>query len=281
MRISKSTLKLLCGAAITLASCKRPQSSVQAPLTAPNQPASANDEISLGSAAFQSGDYDSALEHFNKAIVAAPKDPKPLVMRAEVFQKKHDLEHAFADLTEAIRVAPPDDPNPYEQRATVRAATGNLPGVIDDLNAAIRIDPTHFKDYINRGFAYEQMGQIDKALADYMKAHEVNDKSALPHEYMGGIYLKEGKDAEALAEMNKAVETAPGLSEAYLNRGAVFLKTGKWDDAIRDYTDAIRFDPRSADAYMDRAKAFDRKGEKEKAQADRAKAKALGAAARD
>ncbi len=217
----------------------------------------------------QSGDFDAALEHFNKAVAASHGDPKPLVYRAEIYQRRHDYERAFSDLTEAIRVAPTDDPNPYQQRASVRAATGNLPGVIEDLNEAIRIDPRHVKDFINRGFAHEQMDHLDRARADYEKAHEVEPKSPLPYEYLSGLDLKEGKNAEALERMNKAVEIAPGMSEVHLNRGAVLLKSGRVDEAIKDYADAIHLDPRSADAYQARATAYDRNGEADKAKADR------------
>lgn len=223
----------------------------------------------------QSGDFNAALEHFNKAVAASHRDPKPLVLRAEIYQRRHDYERAFSDLTEAIRVAPPDDPNPYQQRASVRAATGNFKGVIEDLDNAIRIDPRHVKDYINRGFAYEQMGQLEKARADYEMAHQVDAKSPLSYEYLGGLDLKEGKGAEALKRMNQAVETAPGMSEARLNRGVILMKLGRVDEAIKDYFDAIRLDPRSADAYQDRATAYERKGEAAKAKADREQAAKL------
>ena len=35
---------------------------------------------------------------------------------------------------------------------------------------AIEIDPNHFKAYLNRGFAFDKIGETDKAIADYSKA---------------------------------------------------------------------------------------------------------------
>jgi tetratricopeptide (TPR) repeat protein len=35
---------------------------------------------------------------------------------------------------------------------------------------ALEQNPQHFKAYFNRGFAYDKLGEIDKAINDYSKA---------------------------------------------------------------------------------------------------------------
>lgn len=41
---------------------------------------------------------------------------------------------------------------------------------IDFYTKALEQNPQHFKAYFNRGFAFDKLGEIDKAILDYSRA---------------------------------------------------------------------------------------------------------------
>jgi tetratricopeptide (TPR) repeat protein len=96
--------------------------------------------------------------------------------------------------------------------------------------------------YNNRGLAYKKQGELDKAIADY----------------------------------NKAIELDPQLAVAYYNRGKDYEDQGELDKAIADFTKAIELDPTDAVTYTNRGIAYRDQGELGKAEADFTKAKELG-----
>ena len=113
---------------------------------------------------------------------------------------------------------------------------------ITDLTNAIRGNPGYSRAYCNRGYAYLNKGDYDKAIADYTEAIRLN----------------------------------PGHAETYCNRGYAYFEKGDYDKAIADLTKAVRVNPQYALAYNNRGVAYDKKGEKSKAEADFAEAKRLG-----
>lgn len=113
---------------------------------------------------------------------------------------------------------------------------------MDESARRIGVDPNDFEAYNNRGLAYCDKEEYDKAITDYTKAIELN----------------------------------PKLANAYNNRGLVYFIRVEYDRAIGDYNEAIELDPKLAEAYRNRGNAYDARGEYDKAKADKKKAKELG-----
>ena len=120
----------------------------------------------------------------------------------------------------------------------------------------------------NRGAAYERKGDIDKAIADFTKAVEVNPKSARAYDFRGALYSKRNERDLAIADFEKAIAINPKYVNAYNNRGIVYGRKGEIEKAIADYTTAMEIDPKYTWAYNNRGLAYGRKGEIDKALAD-------------
>ncbi len=71
--------------------------------------------------------------------------------------------------------------------------------------------------------------------------------------FMKGIVDSDNGDLDrAIADYTKAIELDPKLLSAYINRGLAYDGKGNFDQAIADYTKAIELDPTFALAYIDR-----------------------------
>ena len=67
----------------------------------------------------------------------------------------------------------PDDASAYFKRAYAFDELGQHDRAIEDLDEAIRIDPTYAVAYNNRGVAYQSLGERELAERDFAKAKEL------------------------------------------------------------------------------------------------------------
>jgi tetratricopeptide (TPR) repeat protein len=80
--------------------------------------------------------------------------------------------------------------------------------------------------YYRRGNAYGKKGDLDRAIADYDKAIELDPKYVMAYNNRGIAYGKKGDFDSAIADLNKAIELDPKYVKAcpsseFLRRGAV------------------------------------------------------------
>ena len=129
---------------------------------------------------------------------------------------------------------------------------------------AIKVTDKNYLAYGNRGFAYCNKGEYDKALSDLDKAIAINPRDFLSYNNRGNIYAKvKGEYAKAISDYNKSIEINPRYAEAYNNRGNTYaVSEGDYDKAISDYNKAIEINPNYVDAYSNRGNVYSQgKGE--------------------
>ena len=68
----------------------------------------------------------------------------------------------------------------------------------------------------------------------------------------GVAYSDKGDTDRAIADFTEAIRLDPKYANAYVNRGVAYGDKGENDRAIADYTEAIRLDPKFAHAYCNR-----------------------------
>lgn len=112
------------------------------------------------------------------------------------------------------------------------------------LEAEQPVTPTSAEDYVQRGKARGDAGDLDGAIADTTAAIRLN----------------------------------PQLTDAYVQRGLARLAKRQWDYAIASFSEAIRIQPQRADAYAHRGQAREGKGDYRGALADYHKALEYGGA---
>ena len=122
--------------------------------------------------------------------------------------------------------------------------------------------------YYNRGVAYGDKGDYDRAIADYTKATKLIPKYASAYHNRGIAYNDKGEYDRAIADYTQAIKLNPKHASAYYNRGIAYGDKGDYDRAITDYKQAIKLDPKHASAYYNRGIAYGDKGDYDRAIAD-------------
>jgi tetratricopeptide (TPR) repeat protein len=122
--------------------------------------------------------------------------------------------------------------------------------------------------YYNRGLAKLEMGDYDRAIADFDAAIRLDPASAAAFNNRGGAWYAKGDQDRAIADFDKAIQLDPACAFAYHNRGEVWRDKGDFNRAIADYGKAIELDRAYTAAYTDRALAYEHIGDLTRARED-------------
>jgi lipoprotein NlpI len=156
----------------------------------------------------------------------------------------------------------------YYNRGIAYSDKGDHDRAITEYNEAIRLNPSYVAAYNNRGNSYNRKGEYRRALQDYDKALQFDPKYARGYNNKGEVYENLDEPGHALEAYSTAIDLDPKYARAYSNRGDINLYRGKFDLAISDYTRALELDSKRTDSYRNRAIAQLFNGEAAKALAD-------------
>ncbi len=225
------------------------------------------------------GEYEKAIEYFDKAIELNPNYPTAFYSRGIAYMNLGQYERAIEEFNEAIT----HDPNyvvAYYNRGVAYAFLNQYERAIEDYNKALELNPNYetldpiYEAYYNRGVAYAFLKQYERAIEDFNKAIELNPNYAIAYYSRGIAYMNLSQYERAIEDHNKAITLDPNY-EAYYNRGVAYAFLNQYARAIEDYNKAIALNPNNAEAYNNRGVAYAFLNQYERAIGDYNKAIAL------
>ena len=101
-------------------------------------------------------------------------------------------------------------------------------------------DPLTINEHIFLGLSYEQKGENDLAVQEYIKAMKMSDDDFRPFFYAGNVYYKKKEYKLAKKYYNKALKIAPDNGDVHNNLAWVYIDTEKFDDAGMEAEKAVR-----------------------------------------
>lgn len=173
-----------------------------------------------------------------------------------------------AGLQLALVAASAADPLADVRAGNKAFAEGRLEQAASDFGRAIDsggLDPESLALALNnRGVVLAELGDFDRAIADYSRALELKPGDPktirnlrIAHTRRGLAAARLGDAERAIADLGRAIELEPSHPTAYLRRGELRLERGELQAAIVDLEAAARLAPdnREAQAELDRARA--------------------------
>jgi len=220
--------------------------------------------------------YERAISDFGRAIDLNPKLAKALSHRGIARIETKQLDDAVADFTQAIAVGAgnADLYKYYMNRGRAFSDKGDHQRAIADENQAIQLNAHAAGAFLLRGSAWELAGDLDQALSDYGSAADL-PKMAIAYYGRALIWNKKGDNTRALDEINRAIEADAKFSPLYNVRGEVLRLQHQYQSAIADYSRAIEINEGVAVYHYNRGLALAELGESSRAAADFDRAIAL------
>lgn len=157
--------------------------------------------------------------------------------------------------------------NALNNRGLAYRQKGDPDRALADYSEAIKLDPKYGPAYNNRGQIYQDKRDHDRALADLDQAIRINP-DATRYTNRGRSHYDKRDVSKALADFDSAIKLDAKHAEAYYRRGIIAGDKDDHDAAIKDFSEAIRLFPRYADAYYQRASAWGEKDEHDRSIAD-------------
>ena len=116
-----------------------------------------------------------------------------------------------------------------------------------------------------RKWCNEKDGAPDQRISGctaVIQSGSLADRSLAPAFNNRGIaYADKGQHDRAIQDFDQAIRLDPGSASLFNNRGRAYSAKGQYDRAIPDFDQAIRLDPTKADAFHDRGRAYGEKGQ--------------------
>src|SRR6478752_21635 len=106
--------------------------------------------------------------------------------------------------------------------------------------------------YNNRGNAYAEKGDYDRAVQDFDQSIKLNPTNPKPFNNIGVAYLKKGEYDLAIKNHDEAIRLNPNYVKAFVNRAETYQNKNQYERAARDYDEAIRLEPNSKNAWNGR-----------------------------
>jgi hypothetical protein len=126
----------------------------------------------------------------------------------------------------------------YNNRGLSLEDMGQRDRAIADYEMAIALDPRYYLAYNNRGVLYGEDGLYHISIEYFLKSIAINPRHAASYCNLGLSYFYMNQYDRALQNYNKAIELKQDFDMAYLNRGNVFFISGNKDLALKDYRKA-------------------------------------------
>jgi tetratricopeptide (TPR) repeat protein len=118
-----------------------------------------------------------------------------------------------------------------------RLGPNDFAGAVTKFSDSIAISETAVA-YLERGNAYKNLNQNDKALEDWGRAIELDSGLAAAYTARATHFLVAGEYAKALPDLDKSIQLEPSV-DAYFQRGKVYAALGEHGKAIEDYDRSI------------------------------------------
>jgi len=175
-----------------------------------------NQFIALNSAGVESmfmNEDKKALEYFNRAVEAAPRNYKGFYNRGLLYLKNNKPELAIKSFNGAL-----------------------------DLYAYV-------KAYTGRASAYYMLGDISKAMNDAQLALQTDNSNAKAHFVLANCYNDLNRLNEAMIEYNKSIELNKNEADFYFKRAIIFGKKQDFASCLSDLIVCIQLNPEYYEAY--------------------------------
>ncbi len=219
---------------------------------------------SLGAEFFNRGQFDRAVEAYERSVELAPENAATYNSLALCYIRRQMPEKAVSWVEHAIGLAL-DTPEAYFNLGNAYSMMQRWSSAVEAFRKAIAMRPGYVEAYNNLGLVLHRSGSSGDAVAMLRKAIELEPSYAQAYFNLGTIYMEKARYDEAVANYHEATRLQPDFVQAYYNMGQAEYCRGRLNAAINCYRKAVQINPKHYGAWHNLGIAYRDKGLTDKA----------------
>lgn len=240
-------------------------------------------EKEAGNAAYKKKDFDTAIQHYTKAMELDDEDVSYLLNRAATYLEMGQYDDCIKDCDKAVErgrevradykmiakaltrkgtaiVKTAKTSKDYEPAIEIfqKALTEHRnPDTLKKLNDAEKakkdleqqeyFDPNLADEEREKGNECFKQQKYPEAIRHYTEALRRNPKDPKVYSNRAACYTKLGAMPEGLKDAEKCIELDPTFSKGYTRKGAVQFFMREYEKALETYQEGLKHDPRNED----------------------------------
>ena len=216
---------------------------------------SPNTEFNRGLAAFNGGDYDTALRHFSAAVELGHDDADAHNYLGLTHLKQGRIDDAMDCFVMAAHFRP-DFAEAYYNLALAAQRRDAHREAVGYLQRALAARADYAEAYTALGASLLVLGDPQQAAAHFGKAVELRPDDAHAHSNLGYVLLRDlGEYERGAAHLKTALNLNKNDADIWCNYCSVLLHEGRLDEAISVYDQLLTAKPNLHEARLNRALA--------------------------
>ncbi|HEV2324853.1 MAG TPA: tetratricopeptide repeat protein [Terracidiphilus sp.] len=236
------------------------------PLLTPDQ--TDPDMLSLASEAYEAdGNTPKAVALQRQAIVADPRDASNYVLFA-VLCLRHDSFQVGIDMLNAGLKRIPGDSSLYLSRGVLNVQLGEYEKAEADFKKAEQLDSRHSISAYAGDLNILQRNNPDVALAKVREQLKAYPQDPLLHLLLAEVLMMKGPDPqsaefkEAMRNAEDAARIKPDLVDAHNQLASMYMSLGQYGQAVKECRTALQYDPSNESALYHLILSLRHTGEK-------------------
>uniref|UniRef100_A0A453P695 Uncharacterized protein n=1 Tax=Aegilops tauschii subsp. strangulata TaxID=200361 RepID=A0A453P695_AEGTS len=213
--------------------------------------AAAQKEKEAGNASYKKKDFETAIQHYTKALELDDEDISYLTNRAAVYIEMGKYDECIEDCDKAVeRGRELRADFKMVARALTRKGTAlaKLAKNSKDYDIAIETFQKALTEHRNPD-TLKRLNEAEKAKKDLEQQEYYDPKLADEEREKGNEMFKQQKYPEAIKHYNEAIRRNPKDARVYSNRAACYTKLGAMPEGLKDAEKCIELDPTFTKGY--------------------------------
>jgi tetratricopeptide (TPR) repeat protein len=121
--------------------------------------------------------------------------------------------------------------------------SGDYARAVENLQAAIDFIPEQYAPFYYLGIAYNNLGQLDEAMAAFAEVMKLNPEFLPVHSRVAILFYNEAKYSEARSELEKIISQNPMWADMHFHLALVKASQGDHRDGLKELETALLINP--------------------------------------
>lgn len=214
---------------------------------------------SLGVVKMREGDFDAAIEYFNKALAVNKNHEKTQKALKSVagnmfnegnnFYRRRDYNNAL-DYYKKVVAIDNSFYQAYYQLGVVETRLKNNRGAIKAYVKAVEAKPEFYQGWYGLGISKRSDGDNQGALKAFQKAIDINPGYAKAYCAMGDIYYKTNKLDKAKSSCQQAIQADGSYAKPYITLATINIDNKEYDQALVNLEVATGLNRKDSKAWL-------------------------------